>query len=142
MAPRRTLGNALEMTADKLAFIRQGPQLEGEEEREPLATSRREAPAATFLEVNQPRTVLPEPRPAAFDNGNPALRGEVLPSLLGEVLVPLTTRIRPLTANALRRAHLEQKLAGRLPATQQEIIEEALTVWLREHGFLVESHSR
>jgi hypothetical protein len=50
--------------------------------------------------------------------------------------MPLTTRLQPRTANALRRAYLEQKLARREPATQQEIVEAALQAWLTLNGFL------
>lgn len=53
-----------------------------------------------------------------------------------ETLVPLTTRIGQQTAESLRRAYLQQKLAGRLPDTQQEIVEAALRQWLGDHGFL------
>lgn len=51
-------------------------------------------------------------------------------------LVPLTTRLTVQTAEALRRAYLQQKLAGRVPDTQQEIVEAALREWLRHHGSL------
>jgi len=51
------------------------------------------------------------------------------------MLVPLTTKLRRKTVHSLRRAYLEQKLNGRTPATQQEIIEEAVAEWLRRNGF-------
>jgi hypothetical protein len=57
-------------------------------------------------------------------------------SFVGELLVSLTTRIQPRTANALRRAHLEQELRHAKPDTQQDIIEEALAAWLTRHGYL------
>ena len=53
-----------------------------------------------------------------------------------QTLVPLTTRIGQQTADALRRAYLQQKLNRRLPDTQQEIVEAALRQWLSEHGLL------
>jgi hypothetical protein len=52
------------------------------------------------------------------------------------LLVPLTTRLSPSTAAALKRAGLEQKLYGRQPGTVQEIAEEAIVEWLREQGYL------
>ena len=52
------------------------------------------------------------------------------------VLVPITTRLLPRTADALRRAYLEQKLRHARPSTQQEIIEQALHDWLRREGYL------
>jgi hypothetical protein len=51
-------------------------------------------------------------------------------------LVPLTTRLQPSTAAALKRAGLEQKLRGEQPATVQEIAEEAIQEWLRDNGYM------
>lgn len=136
MATRRTLNHALEVTADKLAFIRHGS---GHATGGNVAT-----------DSGTEHHKLPDNQPKADVAGTDTLHRELSPtigvaetrtepqhpSLLGEVLVPLTTRIRPETANALRRAYLVQKLAHRTPATQQEIIEAALTTWLRQHEFL------
>lgn len=52
-----------------------------------------------------------------------------------EMLVPITTKLRRRTYQALRRAYLQQKLRHRLPATQQEIVEAAVSDWLKTHGF-------
>lgn len=49
-------------------------------------------------------------------------------------LVQITTRLRSETADAQRRACLEQKLARRKPKTQQDIIELALQAWLVDRG--------
>jgi hypothetical protein len=49
---------------------------------------------------------------------------------------PLTTRIRPDFANALKRASLQRQLDGQEPNTLQDILEEALEPWLRKHGYL------
>jgi hypothetical protein len=50
--------------------------------------------------------------------------------------VPLTTRIRTDFGNALKRASLQRQLEGVEPNTVQDILEEALEPWLREHGYL------
>jgi hypothetical protein len=50
--------------------------------------------------------------------------------------VPLTTRIRTDFANALKRASLQRQLEGQHPNTLQDILEEALEPWLRQHGYL------
>jgi hypothetical protein len=50
--------------------------------------------------------------------------------------VAITTRLQARTADALRRAYLEQKLNRLEPATQQEIIELAVQQWLRANSFL------
>ena len=51
-------------------------------------------------------------------------------------LVPISTRLRPDIAHALRRASLERKLNRESQNTVQEIIESALDPWLRDHGYL------
>ena len=51
-------------------------------------------------------------------------------------LVPLSTRLHPEIANALRRASLERKLKDTPSNSVQDIVEEALTPWLRDQGYL------
>lgn len=51
---------------------------------------------------------------------------------LSKPLVAITTRFQPETADALRRASLERKLASKTPWTQQEIIEAAVKTWLAQ----------
>lgn len=55
---------------------------------------------------------------------------------MANLLVPLTTRLSPSTAAALKRAGLEQKLYGRQPSTVQEIAEVAIQNWLQENGYV------
>jgi hypothetical protein len=50
--------------------------------------------------------------------------------------VPLTTKLQPRTAAALKRAGLEQRLRGSDPATVQEIVEIAVADWLEQHDYL------
>jgi len=50
--------------------------------------------------------------------------------------VPLTVRFRADYAAVLKRASLERQLQGVLPNTLQDILEEALEPWLRNHGYL------
>ena len=51
-------------------------------------------------------------------------------------LIPVTVRLRPEIAAALKRASLERQLAGTEPHTQQEVVEQALRPWLIREGFL------
>lgn len=51
-------------------------------------------------------------------------------------LIPVTVRLRPEIAGALKRASLERELAGEEIFTQQAIVEEALEPWLSGEGFL------
>lgn len=55
---------------------------------------------------------------------------------LTQAVVPFTTRFRQSTAEALRRASLERKLAGETPNSQQEIVEHCVSAWLRANGYL------
>lgn len=49
---------------------------------------------------------------------------------------PLTTRLRSDLGEALKRASLERQLAKQTPNTVQDILEEALEPWLKDHGYL------
>lgn len=51
-------------------------------------------------------------------------------------LVPLTARIPAEKFQALKRASFERQLEGVEPSSMQDIVEEALTPWLRKHGYL------
>src|SRR5262245_1976660 len=62
-------------------------------------------------------------------------RGRTKPTGVTPVgLIPITVRLRPETAGALKRASLERQLAGEPVFTQQELVEEALEPWLRANG--------
>ena len=51
-------------------------------------------------------------------------------------LIPVTVRLCPEIAGALKRASLERQLAGEELFTQQDIVEQALEPWLRREGLL------
>ncbi|MDX1926257.1 MAG: hypothetical protein SFV81_07060 [Pirellulaceae bacterium] len=51
-------------------------------------------------------------------------------------LIPVTVRLRPDVAGALKRASLERELSGEAIFTQQDIVEQVLEPWLRSEGFL------
>lgn len=51
-------------------------------------------------------------------------------------LVALTARIPAEKFKALKRASFERQLQGVEPNSMQDIVEEALTPWLRKHGYL------
>ena len=53
-----------------------------------------------------------------------------------EVRVPLTTRVRPDLAAALKRVSLERQLAGQTPSAVQDIVDAALEHWLTDQGLL------
>ena len=49
---------------------------------------------------------------------------------------PITVRLRPEIAGALKRASLERQLASAEFFSQQEIVERSLKAWLQQHGHL------
>ncbi len=51
-------------------------------------------------------------------------------------LIPVTVRLRPDIAGALKRASLERELEGEDIFTQQDLVENALEPWLKQNGFL------
>ncbi len=140
MAERRSLGAAL-LSGDKLAFIAGGipakvtepppviaAAMAAEAETEPAASHEPTRPR-----IRRPRTTSRTPRQSEetvvdFQTGEG--------SFLGPILVPLTTRLQPHTADALRRACLEQRLRRKRPHTQQQIVEIAVSTWLKANGYL------
>lgn len=140
MAERRSLGAALDLSPEKRAFIQGGPaskktvpvtakaappevEVSAEIHDEPTSQVERAAqPVRRQRSGRQARAPLPQ--------GNDVFLG------IANLLVPLTTRLQPPTAAALKRAGLEQKLRGQSPGTVQEIVEGAIQSWLRDYGYL------
>jgi hypothetical protein len=73
----------------------------------------------------------PQPSPPAPESGAGKGRADSSPAR-----IPLTVRFRADYAAALKRASLERQLQGVRPNTLQDILEEALEPWLRDHGCL------
>ena len=152
MTQRRSLTDALELTPDKLAFIigssGEKPRTNVVPDNSPLnvPASDAEQEAVPVEESNPTTNVAFEParrqrRPKSviahsLSTINKAPENHGVGMTLGNVLVPLTTRLHPETALALKRASLEQRLRGLSPATVQEIVEQSLTHWLQSHGYL------
>jgi hypothetical protein len=139
MANRRSMSDAFDTS--KMAFIRgedpsrtsRGPE-EAEEPQHPAI------PDAIHLEPAAPQ------RPQAKRGRKPKSAAEPvqavsayadLTSMDGyiPILVSMTTRLSPATAEALRRAALELRLKRRKLHTQQEIVEAAVRHWLNANGF-------
>lgn len=116
----------MDVTPEKLAFIKGTPPSASQ------LTSQATTEESSSAVAKQPAVTVPS-RAVAKERER-ARPGDT--SLVGDLLVPLTTRLQPKTADALRRAYLEQKLTRRQPDTQQEIVEAALQGWLRKEGFL------
>lgn len=61
-------------------------------------------------------------------------KGKKAPVPVG--LIPVTVRLKPEIAAALKRASLERQLAGEEIYTQQDLVELALEPWLKGEGHL------
>ena len=138
MAERKSLVDAMTMSPEKLAFIKQGTtgniQTEATAQPETAKTIELQVPGPD--ESSKP-TKVKSPRPPSKVR---ASRDEQpnANEILDQVLIPVTIRLPHRTTQALRRAYLEQRLKHSKPDTQQEIVEIALVEWLSTHGFLDE----
>lgn len=86
--------------------------------------------AREFIYQEKPKPPAAEPKPAT------RLSAGALNPGAGSALVPLTARIPAEKFQALKRASFERQLQGIEPSSMQEIVEEAITPWLRKHGYL------
>lgn len=143
MAGRRPLGSALQLPAEKLAFIRDEPPESVKTRPLPNADIESETPVEEspvydrqHAETRADKQDSGRAQTRRSRTGKENRRSDEPPSLLGELRVPLTTRLHPSTADALRRANLEQRLKRLRPATQQEIIEAAVHDWLWRNGYM------
>ncbi len=121
---RRTLSAALQtvsLTESALDFVKAGNA------RPALDTT-----AATPI----PPTSAEEPRPAG--NGlKPRWQvGDEAELEADAGLVSLTVRVPRGVPTGLLLASMDRKLKRQRPWTQQEIVAEALTQWLKQHGYL------
>ena len=136
MAERRSLGDAMTLTPEKVAFIRGStakaektpPSAKAKEDIE--KTIETEAPAKVEIEEN----ARPQRRRS---------RGKVLAQeepqageILDRMLVPVTIRLQNRTAQALKRASLERELQRLRPHKVQDIAEEAIADWLAKSDYL------
>jgi hypothetical protein len=134
MANRRSIADAVTLTPKLDAFVKTGLPDSGDSPRLDLsadtaANPSETPPSGTRRPPGRPRRSLRTPAVL----GEPDLETQTN-AKLDEMLVPITTKLRRKTIQALRRVHLEQKLRDAKPATQQEIIEEAIHDWLTRNG--------
>jgi hypothetical protein len=113
--------------------------VEGLKSRQKADRHKEEAFVFGKKEKPQPTARPPKAAPAKTgerggDKPPPPPPAAQLQALAGRV--PLTTRIRPEMATALKRASLERQLAGETPNTVQDILEQALEPWLKDRGYL------
>lgn len=136
MSDRRSVTDAVLATPRLDAFIKSGVP-DKTPRTEPAVASRYPEPSESELPAGPVRRRRGRPKQAVHAEApkRPAAPLTHADSVLDDILVPVTTKLRRRTLQTLRRAYLEQKLGDRTPATQQEIIEEAVAGWLMENGF-------
>jgi hypothetical protein len=129
MVERRTLGDALTMSPEKLAFIK------GDESA--AKSSRPTDPVARTIELASTGVNdADKAEPSATRNAARRQRQRseaVMPNaieVLDDLLVPLTTRLPHRLVQSLRRMCLEQRLRHAKPDSIQEIVETAIESWL------------
>ena len=143
MAKHRSLSNAL-LSPETMAFIKGQEANQADtvaDMQPPIQSDAVVVPVVELVAESSP--TLPETQPVTKpsvkrsqpiqDDSTP--RRTMTPAN-DDYLVAITTRLQARTADALRRAYLEQKLSRCEPATQQEIIELAVQQWLRKNSFL------
>ena len=147
MNRKRTLLDAFQIDAEKQRFIDHGKE-------QPLAPPDGSPALKVAAQEDVTSTAIAEPtvtRPVNDGESDsirprkPAKRGKKTPvdqsssrthPPLTQAVVSITTRFKPETAEALRRASLQRKLEGRSQASQQLIVETAVASWLEKQGYL------
>ncbi len=146
MANRRTLGDAMTLSSDKLAFV-QGTEgkvaalaaTPPKQEMAPSPLTVVPPEPGHELMVEEDETRAPTGRSPSRSSRSKSRNEEIDDTILLRMSrrwVPLTTKLQPRTAAALKRAGLEQRLRGGEPATVQEIVEIAVADWLVDQGYL------
>lgn len=143
MANRRSLNEAIKLSDVQQQFISGGavpapeavtPSLVPEpKEATPLAKSKEPAEEGSDEEPEKQEAPVINRRSRSK---TPSTTEDPLMKGFAKLWVPLTTKLKPKTAAALKRTALEQELRGAQPATVQEIVEIAVSSWLEQQGFL------
>ena len=135
MAERRSLVAGVEAAPNGVdphlmrAFISQDP---------PDAMRVVPHPADDPIPPNEEKTAAESLNPAVVPRPSKTvpLKRPKASSLHSALLVPVTVRLKPEIADALKRASLQRQLNGIETYTQQDIVEDALTPWLKSEGLL------
>jgi uncharacterized protein with gpF-like domain len=133
MVNRRSLGDAMDITPEKMAFIKGQGTKSVEQTATDQPADSPEPVKAIELGVQDSSEETAPRRPA---RKRQTIQAPEASDVLDQVLVPVTLRLQHKTSQALKRAYLEQKLKHAKPDTIQEIGEEAIKDWLFRAGFL------
>jgi hypothetical protein len=124
------------LSPDKLAFIRgtDSAGVKTPSEKQQVAPPEKTIEFGESKEEASAQETRPQRRRG---RGKSAIQEEPQASqILDRMLVPVTIRLQHRTAQALKRAALEQKLKHQKPDRVQEIGEEAISEWLLKSGYL------
>ena len=140
MAERRTLAAGIEdigvdPEAARAFVVQERPKPEAKPSPVRLAPER-PAQGEPTAEGDGGGDTPPAPAQAKRAGKSAAAKRPDTSRLLANLLVPVTVRLRPEIASALKRASLQRQLDGVETHTQQDIVEEALLPWLRAEGLL------
>ncbi len=133
MAERRSMGQALSLTPEKMDFISRDIRDAEPEEKGPVKVAKAAKPEQA-PEPQITRRSAPS-KPHHSTPNRSSLESDRRTDQYG-ALVQLSCRLRPELVHAIRKALFERKLDGEVRLTQQEIVEEALTEWLTVRGHL------
>jgi hypothetical protein len=139
MNDRRSLSQALDMTPKAIDFIENGlPRIHKRAAPPSDKSEPDQGEPATLVELDAaPAEAATHSDKKMRPRKEKALQAKTTePTMLTTPVVSITTRLTQATAEALRRASLERKLAGTTPSSQQEIIELAVSNWLRDNDFM------
>ena len=124
MVKRRSLDDAL--TLEEEAFLKPKKTIRPHS-TEPKPQKKKESPPMTRPAIKE--AFAPETSPAASNPAQYSLAGT------GSI----NARIDPAITTALLRASVERRIERQAPTTQRDIIADALTDWLRKHGYIAKS---
>ena len=127
--PRRTMSEVLrmgELPPEAASFLKGTPQQAAGEQRTTVEAEPRghDTPALALASSPKPEVVVRTP-----------VREEPIAAPPGPVLVSMTFRLPAVIPSSLIRAAADRKLARQPPSSQQDIVAEALTQWLKQHGY-------
>ncbi len=127
MAKRRSFEDGL--TADEEAFVKKGRVTPTARKPKPKSPPK---PKPKKEESNMPKSALKRHAIEESTQAPIALASAPPPAMTSN----LSVRIDPRIAAATLRAMTERKIEGISPATQQDIVAEAMVDWLTKHRYL------
>ena len=118
------------------------PNADPEAVRAFITQERPQQPTSVPIGNEQPSKLEAQTKPVAAIQSTQTMsatsipRKRPKPAFQPVGLIPVTVRLRPEIAGALKRASLERQLEGEEVFTQQDLVERALEPWLRQEGFI------